>query len=55
MADERIGDIEAQITELKSRWPAHSVPPRMWRQLEALEEKLEQARREREIEKEGDK
>ncbi|MFH1647664.1 MAG: hypothetical protein ABID71_08285 [Chloroflexota bacterium] len=48
MADERIMEIETQIAELKSRWPAHSVPPRMWRQ-------LEQAQREREIEKEGDK
>lgn len=38
--------IEEAIAELKSRWPAHSVPPRMWQQLEDLEEQLEQAKKE---------
>ncbi len=46
MNTERIREIEEQIAELKSRWPAHSVPPHMWQQLEELEEKLEQAQRE---------
>jgi hypothetical protein len=46
MDTERIREIEEQIAELKSRWPAHSVPPHMWQQLEELEEKLEQAQRE---------
>ena len=31
---------------LKGRWPAHSVPPHMWQELETLEEELEQAKRE---------
>ena len=42
---ERIREIEKEIADLKARWPAHSVPPSMWQQLEELEEKLEQARR----------
>ncbi|MFC1967685.1 hypothetical protein ACFLV2_03525 [Chloroflexota bacterium] len=37
-------EIEAKIADLKARWPAHSVPPSMWMELEALEEALEQAR-----------
>jgi len=44
MDTERIKQIEEQIAELKSRWPAHSVPPRMWMQLEELEEALEEAK-----------
>ncbi len=46
MDKERITQIEAAIAELKSRWPAHSVPPHMWQQLEDLEEQLEAARKE---------
>ena len=45
MDAERIKEIEAEIADLKARWPAHSVPPRMWQQLEALEEKLEEAKK----------
>jgi len=44
--NERVKQIEEAIAELKSRWPAHSVPPRMWQQLEDLEEQLEQAKKE---------
>jgi len=29
MSSERIRELERQIVELKSRWPAHSVPPTM--------------------------
>jgi hypothetical protein len=29
MSRERIKELESQIAELKSRWPAHSVPPTM--------------------------
>ena len=36
-------EIEEQIADLKARWPAHSVPPSMWQELEELEEKLEKA------------
>jgi len=42
--DEKVKEIEAAIADLKARWPAHSVPPHMWQQLESLEEKLEQAK-----------
>jgi ubiquinone/menaquinone biosynthesis C-methylase UbiE len=40
------GEIEAEVADLKARWPAHSVPPSMWQQLEDLEEELERARKE---------
>jgi hypothetical protein len=42
----KIKDIEEQIEDLKSRWPAHSVPPHMWQQLEELEMNLEKAKAE---------
>jgi len=38
---ERIKDLERQISDLKSRMPAHSVKPAMLQQLEELEEELE--------------
>jgi hypothetical protein len=46
MDTKRIRKIEEEIADLKARWPAHSVPPRMWQQLEELEAKLEQAKTE---------
>ena len=45
MSSERIEELEKQIAELKSRWPAHSVPPTMLQQLDELEEALERERR----------
>jgi hypothetical protein len=44
MDNNRIKAIEEEIADLKARWPAHSVPPKMWQQLEELEDKLEQAK-----------
>lgn len=41
MNSDRIKQLEKQIAELKSRWPAHSVPPAMLQQLDELEEELE--------------
>jgi len=41
MSSERIKELEKQIAELESRWPAHSGPPMMFQQLEDLEEELE--------------
>jgi hypothetical protein len=41
MSNGRVRELEGQIAELKSRWPAHSVPPTMLQQLEELEEELE--------------
>ena len=41
-----VREIEDKIAELKSRWPAHSVPPNMWQELEDLEEQLEKAKKE---------
>lgn len=36
-----IQHVQQQIADLKSRWPAHSVPPAMIQQLDELEEELE--------------
>ena len=44
MSSERIGELEMQIAELKRRWPAHSVPPTMFQELDELEEELENER-----------
>jgi ubiquinone/menaquinone biosynthesis C-methylase UbiE len=46
MQSDRIKRIEDAIADLKARWPAHSVPPRMWQQLEDLEEQLERVKKE---------
>ena len=44
MDEERVKEIEARIAELEARWPAHSVPPILWREMEQLENELEEAR-----------
>ena len=46
MDDDKIREIEEKIADLKARWPAHSVKPSMWMQLEELEDELEAARKE---------
>jgi len=50
MSRDRVRKIEDKIADLKARWPAHSVPPSMWQQLEKLEDELEKAK---EAEKRG--
>lgn len=40
MNSEIIRVIEDKIADLKRRWPAHSVPPIMFQELEELEEEL---------------
>ena len=40
----RIRELEAQIAELKKRWPAHSTPPALMDQLDELEAELENER-----------
>ena len=47
MYDDKIIVIEEKIADLKARWPAHSVPPSMWQQLEELEDELEAALKEK--------
>jgi hypothetical protein len=42
---DKVTEIEERIAELKRRWPAHSVPTRMWMELEELEAELEDAQR----------
>jgi len=44
MSTDRVKEIEDKLADLKARWPAHSVPPSMWQQLEELEDELEKAR-----------
>jgi hypothetical protein len=43
MKNARIQSLKEQIADLKRRWPAHSVPPAMFQELEDLEEKLQKA------------
>ena len=50
MDTDKIKELEEKIADLKARWPAHSVPPSMWQQLEELEDELDKAR---ETEKRG--
>jgi hypothetical protein len=44
VSKDEVKEIEDKIADLKARWPAHSVPPSMWQELEDLEEELEKAR-----------
>jgi len=44
MDDAKVREIEEKIADLKARWPAHSVPPSLWMELEALEEELKEAK-----------
>ncbi len=44
MHTDKVKEIEEKIADLKGRWPAHSVPPHMWQELEDLEAELEKAR-----------
>ena len=46
MNTDKVKEIEEKIADLKARWPAHSVPPSMWQQLEDLEAQLEEAKKE---------
>lgn len=39
-------ELEAKLADLKGRWPAHSVPPHMWQQLEELEDELKKLEKE---------
>jgi hypothetical protein len=47
VSDDKVKEIEDKIADLKARWPAHSVPPSMWQQLEDLEGELEKAKEEK--------
>lgn len=41
MSDDKIEALKKEIANLKSQWPAHSVPPTMLQRLDELEEELE--------------
>jgi hypothetical protein len=45
VSEDKVREIEDKITDLKARWPAHSVPSSTWQQLEELEVELEEAKR----------
>jgi hypothetical protein len=38
--EDKIGALKKEIAELKSQWPAHSVPAAMLQRLEDLEDEL---------------
>ena len=44
MNTEIIRELEKKIEELRSRLPAHSIPPAMFQELEDMEDQLEKAR-----------
>ncbi len=44
MNEDKIKELEARIAEVKAHWPKHSVPPKMFWELEELEEQLEAAK-----------
>ncbi|HUJ70511.1 MAG TPA: hypothetical protein VLW86_13365 [Syntrophorhabdales bacterium] len=46
MDEAKVREIEEKVADLKARWPAHSVPPSLWIELEALEEELREAKEE---------
>jgi hypothetical protein len=41
ITSDRIHELQEQITELKKRWPAHSIPPAMLQLLDELDDELE--------------
>ena len=47
MSENKAREIEDRIAEFKARWPAQSVPPSMWKQLELLEEELAEAKKDK--------
>jgi L-lactate utilization protein LutB len=40
---DRVTELEQRIAELKRRWPAHSVSPALFEQLDELERQLAEA------------
>jgi len=42
--NDKVKELKAKLADLRARWPAHSVPPRMWQELEELEDELKKAR-----------
>ena len=44
MVGRSIKEIEEKIADVKARWPAHSVSPSLWQELEALEDELQEAK-----------
>jgi len=42
---QRIAEIKRQLADVEARLPAHSVPPAMVMEMEALEDELEQLQR----------
>jgi hypothetical protein len=44
MDEDRVKELEARIADLERRWPKHSAPPALYRELEELESELEEAR-----------
>ncbi len=47
MDADREKELEAKLADLKGRWPAHTVRPWMWQELEELEDELERIKKEK--------
>jgi hypothetical protein len=45
MSGDKVKEIEEKIADLKAKWPANSVPPSMWQQLEDELEKAKEAKK----------
>jgi len=45
--DPTLEELELQLADLKARWPAHSLQPHMFAELEELEAAVAEARRRR--------
>ncbi|MHB1653970.1 MAG: histidine kinase [Desulfitobacteriaceae bacterium] len=45
LLEKQLQDVEAQLEDLKARWPAHSLKPAMLSQLEELEDERDRLKR----------
>jgi len=43
--EERLAQLENELADLRSRWPAHSVKPQMIEEMEKMEDEIEQLKR----------
>lgn len=54
-SDDLIRELERRITELKARFPAHSIPPALMAELDELEAQLAEAKERQTDEDRGNK
>ncbi|WP_066633702.1 histidine kinase [Desulfolucanica intricata] len=49
--DERIAEVKSKISDVKKRWPLHSVKPAQVQELEELESELEELQKQKKTQK----